>query len=209
MFKPHISIKPMILLAASAGMVAASGASAAPTTSAGPSAFEDVRSFAQPKRGERRTKRVSPTGERAQAFQQGQGERTAQRTEIYERAATVEASEIQARLAAGEEAILNALAEADTAAIAQTANQIGAAAGEALAQAPGEYLNADQMDTLVAAAARAAEISEDEVDQLLKAGSLAIQSYEGLDADAIAANLNEIGNKALELQAASPLAQRP
>ncbi|MEO0589964.1 MAG: hypothetical protein AAFZ11_05310, partial [Pseudomonadota bacterium] len=89
------------------------------------------------------------------------------------------------------------------------ANQIGAAAGDALAQAPGEYLSSDQMDTLVATAARAAEIGEDEVDQLLKTGSLAIQSYEGLDADAIAANLNEIGNKALELQAASPLAQRP
>ncbi|MEO0872898.1 MAG: hypothetical protein AAFY19_13195, partial [Pseudomonadota bacterium] len=113
------------------------------------------------------------------------------------------------RLDAGEEAILNALAEADSAAIAQAANEIGAAAGNALAQAPGQYLNAEQMDTLVAAAARAAEIDQGEVDQLIKTGSLAIQSYEGLDADAIAANLNQIGNKALELQAASPLVKRP
>ncbi|MEO0591656.1 MAG: hypothetical protein AAFZ11_14015, partial [Pseudomonadota bacterium] len=99
MFKPHPSIKPMILLAASAGIMSASNVAAAPVTHTGPSLLQDARSFAQPKPGERRTqrtKRVSPTGERAQTLQQGQGERTAQRTEIYERAATVEASEIQA-----------------------------------------------------------------------------------------------------------------
>jgi len=193
-------------------MLAAGGASAAPTIASGTNAFEDAGSFAQSKPRERRsqrTKRVSPTGERAQAFNEGQPERVAQRTAIYERAASVEASEIQARLDAGEEAVLSALAEADTAAIAQAANEIGVAAGNALEQAPGEYLNSDRIDTLVAAAARAAEISEDEVDELVKAGSLAIKSYEGLDAEAIAAELNEIGNKALEMQAASPLAQRP
>ncbi|MEL6486412.1 MAG: hypothetical protein AAFQ13_04615 [Pseudomonadota bacterium] len=202
----------MILLAATASVLAANSVSAAPIAPAGPSAFEDIRAFAEGGSSQsrpKRARRVSPTGERAQAFQKGQGERAAQRTAVYERAATLDASDVQARLDAGEEAILNALAEAETAAIAQAANQIGVAAGDALAQAPGQYLNAEQMDTLVAAAARAAEIDEGEVDQLLKAGSLAIQSYEGLDADAIAANLNQIGNKALELQAASPVAKRP
>ncbi|MEO0871828.1 MAG: hypothetical protein AAFY19_07690, partial [Pseudomonadota bacterium] len=113
MFNIDLSKTPMILLAASAGALAANTVSAAPITPAGPSAFEEASAFVEGGSGQRRpqrAKRVPLTGERATALQQGRGERAAQRTEIYERAATVDASDVQARLDAGEEAILEALA---------------------------------------------------------------------------------------------------
>ncbi|MEO1730189.1 MAG: hypothetical protein AAFR64_05580 [Pseudomonadota bacterium] len=209
MFKSSHTTKPWIVFAASIAIVAATGAPAAAAEASTDTQIGSLQSFAQAGPLGKRKKRVSPSGERAEAFKQGQTGRVEQRTAVYERAATVEASEVQARLDAGEEAVLNALAEADTAAIADAANQIGAAAGEALANAPGTNLPQEQMDTLVSAAAYAATISAEEVDQLVTAGSLAIKSYEGLDAEQIAANLNEIGNKALELQDAEKMAKRP
>jgi len=209
MFTSSQTTKPWIIFAAGIAMVAATGAPVAAVETSTGTQFGGLQSFAQAGPFGKRAKRSKPAGERAQAFKDGQAGRVEQRTAVYERAATVEASEVQARLDAGEEAVLNALAEADTAAIADAANQIGAAAGEALAQAPGTYVPQEQMDTLVSAAAYAATISAEEVDQMIKAGSLAIKSYEGLDAEQIAANLNEIGNKALELQDAEKMAKRP
>lgn len=209
MFTSSHASKPWIVFAASVAMVAAAGAPAAAVETSTGTQVASLQSFAQAGPFGKRAKRSRPTGERAQAFKQGQAGRVEQRTAIYERAATVEASDVQARLDAGEEAVLNALAEADTGAIADAANQIGVAAGEALAQAPGTYIPQEQMDSLVAAAAYAAAITPQEVDQLIKAGSLAIDSYEGLDAEQIAANLNQIGNKALELQDADKMAKRP
>ena len=208
MFKPNETSKAWIFLAASAAIGVAAGGPAAAQASPAP-LMENLQSFAQAGPLGKRNKRVSPSGERAQAFKDGQAGRIAQRTAVYERAANVDASEIQARLDAGEESVLNALAEADSDAIANAANQIGAAAGEALGKAPGKFLSQEQTDKLVSAAAHAATISAEEVDELVKAGSLAIESYEGLSAEEIAANLNEIGSKALELQDADIMAKRP
>ncbi|MEM1196079.1 MAG: hypothetical protein AAGH57_08250 [Pseudomonadota bacterium] len=206
--KAYPIIRPLTLVAAGTSVVGASSVCAAPLSAEGPSAVHHASSFADAGPGGKRLKR-SKRGERVQALKQSQPERVEKRTTLYEKAASVEASDIQARLDTSEEAILTALANADTAAIADTANQIGLAAGKALEQAPGAYLSDGQAETLVAAAARAAEISEDEVSELITTGSLAIESYDGLDADAIAAQLNAIGNKALEFQAASAMAKRP
>lgn len=207
MFIHSANLKPLILLAAGTSLVSATNVSAAPIHPRGPALIEISQSLTMAGPRERRAKRGG--GERTEAFKAGQSTRIEQRTEVFESAANIDASDIQARLDAGEEAVLRALAEADTAAISQAASQIGAAAGDALEQAPGTYLSKDQTDTLVAAAARAATITEDEVDQLLTMGSLAIESYEGLDAEAIAANVNAIGDKALDLQAANKMAKRP
>lgn len=155
-------------------------------------------------RSEQRSQRAERRSTASATVTQNSGTRVARRTSAFEAAATVEASDVQARLDSGQEAVLNALANADTAAITQTANAIGAAADTALKQAPGTYASQEQIDTLVAAAARASTITEDEVAQLLNAGSLAIKSYEGLDAEAIATNLNTIGSTALDLQAQKP-----
>ncbi len=124
--------------------------------------------------------------------------RSANVDDLAQRLATVDAETVQARLDTREEAVLERLAEADGAAIAQFVNDAGAAAGDALAEAPGEVLNADQLDTLVAAAAYAEAITPRQVEALLAAGALQVEDlFDSLDADEIASALNEIGEKAL------------
>ena len=142
----------------------------------------------------------SAAQERARDLKSIVDERVAARTEIFERAATVEVSEVEARLSTAQQNILMALAEADSAAIAQTANQVGEAALNGLEQAPGQVLSEDQLDTLVVAAAHAATITAQDVDKLLRQGALAIQAYEGLDAEEITASINAIGAAALDIQ---------
>lgn len=139
--------------------------------------------------------------DKATQIKSGYDQRVDVRTDIFEHAATVDVSDVEARLSTAEENILVALAEADPAGIAQTVNQIGEAALTGLDQAQGKVLTQDQLDTLVSAAAHAATITEEEIEKLLKQGSLAIQAYEGLDAEQITASINQIGNAALGIQA--------
>lgn len=143
------------------------------------------------------------------AFQQQRAARVDTRTQraetlsasvddLAQRLAAVDAETVQARLDDREELALQRLADADSAAIAQRVNEAGAAAGDALAEAPGEVLSEAQIDTLVAAAAFAESITPREVEMLLAAGALRVEDlFDSLDAEEIASALNEIGEKAL------------
>lgn len=121
------------------------------------------------------------------------------RTEVGTRLTEVDAEGVQARLDSTEEQILNALANADPDTISEILNEAGAVAGARLENADGEYLNDEQLARLVAAAAYAEQITPTEVAVLLEAGALAVDDgFDELDAEAIAAQLNAIGERALE-----------
>ncbi|MBR9825276.1 MAG: hypothetical protein GYB36_05655 [Alphaproteobacteria bacterium] len=158
--------------------------------------LQDIDSAAfQDRRDNARTER----GHRDDRMAQRDMRRDTARTEVGTHLSDIDAADVQARLDGAEERMLNALASADPQTIADITNQAGAQASSRLQNAPGEYLNEDQIDQLVAAAAYAAAITPAQVEALLNAGSLTLDdAFDQLSADQIANQFNQIGEKVLE-----------
>ena len=160
------------------------------------------RSAAAQARAERAAERRAAAEQRLQALQQNRADRVMRRTDVFERAATASPEQVAERLSVAEMNVLEAWSEIDPAGVAAAANDIGDAALKKAANAKGVVLTEDQIDAIVAAAARAATISEDEVSEMLAAGTVKIEDlFDTTDPEKIAATLNGIGQDALDLQA--------
>ncbi|MEO1310333.1 MAG: hypothetical protein AAFV51_05105 [Pseudomonadota bacterium] len=152
-------------------------------------------------RAERAAERRAAAEQRLEALQQTRIERLARRTDAFERAATVNADQVSARLSEAEMNILEVWAQIDPAGVADVANTIGDAALKAVVNADGDRLSEDQIDDLTVRAARAATISEEEVADLLANGAVKIEElFDSTDPEEIASTLNEIGQAALDVQ---------
>ncbi len=141
------------------------------------------------------------TGARLEALNDARADRLAERSAAFDRLATITAADVETRLSDREEQILGRLADADAAAIASRFNERGAEASERLADGEFPRIADENLDALVAAAARAETITASEVEALIADGALEVQDiFDGFDPEAISAQLNDIGAKALDAQ---------
>lgn len=152
-------------------------------------------------RGDRAAERRAAVEQRLQALQTNRTDRVTRRTTVFERMLVTTPEMVQDRLTQTEQKVLDALAQADTAAITARLNEAGGQAESFLTSAEFERLSEEQVDKLVVAAGRAATIEEQEVEVALRLGALEVEEFFGdTDPDAIAERLNEIGEQALDLQ---------
>ncbi|MEL6653182.1 MAG: hypothetical protein AAFQ87_20455, partial [Bacteroidota bacterium] len=136
--------------------------------------------------------------QRLQALSDNRAERAMRRTDALIRMSEVTPEMVEERLSQAEVRMLDALAEADAEMIASRANEVGAKVTEGLTGREFENLTDEQVDSLVAAAARAASITPQEVETLLDAGAVELSEFfDDLDPESMASTLNEIGEKGL------------
>lgn len=149
--------------------------------------------------------RASAEAKRA-AAQAQYAERSASRTDRFTTLSEVDAATVERRLDDAEKAMLEVLAEVDSSVAAASVNAAGASASAQLAEADGSVVGSERLDTLVAAAARAETITPQEVE-LLRAvsGYQLSNAFDSTDPDAIAAQLNAVGEKALGAQSQIPV----
>ncbi|MEE4298259.1 MAG: hypothetical protein V2J24_02355 [Pseudomonadales bacterium] len=149
--------------------------------------------------------RAAAEAKRAEA-QARYAEGSATRTERFTTMSEVDGATVASRLDDVETAMLEALAEVDSTVAAAKVNAAAAEASAQLAEADGSVIGEERVDTLVAAAARAETITPEEVELLLAVSENRLSnSFESSDPDAIAAQLNAVGEKALARQSQVPV----
>ena len=153
-------------------------------------------------RAERAAERRAMAEQRLEALSSNRAERLERQTIILTRMSEVTPEMIQERLDIVEMAMLDTLAEADAELIASKANVAGTVAGEVLTTKDIEKLTDEQVDKLVAAAGRAATVTPEDVEALLDTTTMKVtDAFDTVDAEEIASTLNEVGEKALGVEA--------
>lgn len=153
-------------------------------------------------RAEQAAERRAMAEQRLEMLAANRAERVGRRAEVFTRMSEVTPEMIQDRLDEAEAVILEELAEADAELIAATISRAGFNAGAALTTREFYYVDDEQIDTLVAAAGRAATITPEDIAQLLEMTSIqASEAFDSIDVEEIASSLNEIGEKALSVEA--------
>lgn len=152
-------------------------------------------------RSERVAERRAAVEQRLQSMSQDRAERVAHRTTALETLAHTTPDMVEARLTEAEMQIIEALVAIDEDFVAGGLNNAGVKAEAFLTETDLQRLTDEQVDELVAAAARAATITAEDVEALIVDGILAVDDlFDTTDPDAIAATLNAIGAEALDVQ---------